>query len=72
MFADRVAAIRQTRARRPEMVAQAAAKRKRAPAFPGRLVLIAADHTARGILRAAGARPPWRTAPACSSGCAWR
>jgi hypothetical protein len=34
------------------MVAQAAAKRKRAPAFPGRLVLVAADHTARGVLRA--------------------
>ena len=52
MFAERVAEVRQIRARRPEMVAQAAAKRKRAPAFPGRLVLIAADHTARGILRA--------------------
>src|SRR5580700_2655984 len=34
------------------MVAAAAVRRKRAPAFPGRLVLIAADHTARGILRA--------------------
>jgi len=52
VFADRVAAIRQTRARRPEMVAEAAAGRKPAPAFAGRLVLIAADHTARGILRA--------------------
>ena len=52
MFADRVTEVRQIRARRPEMVAQAAAKRERAPAFPGRLVLIAADHTARGILRA--------------------
>ena len=52
MFADRVAEVRQTRARRPETVAEAAAGRKRAPAFPGRLVLIAADHTARGILRA--------------------
>jgi hypothetical protein len=52
VFADRVAEIRQTRARRPEMVAAAAVRRKRAPAFPGRLVLIAADHTARGILRA--------------------
>ncbi len=52
MFADRVAAIRQTRARRPEMVTEAAAGRKPAPAFAGRLVLIAADHTARGILRA--------------------
>jgi uncharacterized protein len=52
VFADRVTEVRQIRARRPEMVAQAAAKRTRAPAFPGRLVLIAADHTARGILRA--------------------
>ncbi len=52
MFADRVAAIRQTRARRPEVVAEAAVRRKLAPAFAGRLVLIAADHTARGILRA--------------------
>jgi hypothetical protein len=52
VFADRVAEIRQTRARRPEMVAAAAVRREHAPAFPGRLVLIAADHTARGILRA--------------------
>ena len=52
MFADRVAEVRQTRARRPEMVAEAAVRRKRAPSFSGRLVLIAADHTARGILRA--------------------
>jgi hypothetical protein len=52
MFADRVAGVTETRARRPEMMAQAAVSRKRAPAFPGRLVLIAADHTARGILRA--------------------
>ena len=43
MFAERVAEVRHIRARRPEMVAQAAAKRKRASAFPGRLVLIAAD-----------------------------
>jgi hypothetical protein len=52
VFADRVAQVRQIRARRPQMVAEAAAKRQRAPSFPGRLVLIAADHTARGILRA--------------------
>jgi hypothetical protein len=52
VFADRVAEVRQTRARRPEMVAEAAAGRERARAFPGRMVLIAADHTARGILRA--------------------
>ncbi len=47
-----MAEIRRTRARRPEMVAQAAVRRERAPAFSERLVLIAADHTARGILRA--------------------
>ena len=52
MFADRVAVITETRARRPEMVAEAAANRKRAPSLPSRLMLIAADHTARGILRA--------------------
>ena len=52
MFADRVAEVRQTRARHPAMVAEAAVRRQRAPAFSGRLVLIAADHTARGILRA--------------------
>jgi len=52
VFADRVAVITETRARRPEMVAEAAANRKRAPSWPSRLMLIAADHTARGILRA--------------------
>jgi hypothetical protein len=52
VFADRVAVITETRARRPEMVAEAAANRMRAPSFPSRLLLIAADHTARGILRA--------------------
>ena len=52
MFADRVAEVRQNRARRPEMVAEAAARRGQAPAFTGGLVLVAADHTARGILRA--------------------
>ena len=52
MFADQVALITETRARRPEMVTEAAANRKRAPSLPSRLMLIAADHTARGILRA--------------------
>ena len=55
MFADRLAEVIQTRALRPEMVAQAAAKRARAPSVvgpSGRLVIVAADHPARGSLRA--------------------
>ena len=55
MFADRLADVIETRARRPELVAEAAARRPRAPSFlspGGTLVLIAADHTARGTLRA--------------------
>jgi hypothetical protein len=55
MFADRIAEITQTRAHRPGQVAQAAAARRRSPSLVGpggRLVLIAADHTARGQLRA--------------------
>ena len=55
MFADRLAEVIQTRALRPEMVAQAAAKRTRAPSVvgpSGRLVIVAADHPARGSLRA--------------------
>jgi hypothetical protein len=35
--------ITETRAWRPEMVAETAANRKRAPSFPSRLLLIAAD-----------------------------
>ncbi len=57
MFADRLADVIETRARRPELVAEAAARRPRAPSFlspGGTLVLIAADHTARGTLRPAG------------------
>ena len=52
VFAERVAELTRVRARRPEAIAEAAAGRRRPAAFPGRLVLIAADHTARGILRA--------------------
>ena len=55
MFADRLAEVIKTRALRPELVAQAAAKRARAPSVVGpggRLVIVAADHPARGALRA--------------------
>jgi hypothetical protein len=55
MFADRLADVIETRARRPELVAETAAQRPRAPSFlspGGTLVLIAADHPARGTLRA--------------------
>ena len=55
MFADRLADVIETRARRPEVVAQAAAQRPRASSFlgpAGTMVLIAADHPARGTLRA--------------------
>jgi hypothetical protein len=55
MFADRLAEVIEIRARRPELVAETAARRPRAPSFlgpAGTLVLIAADHPARGTLRA--------------------
>jgi tagatose-1,6-bisphosphate aldolase len=55
MFADRLAEVIKTRALRPELVAEAAAKRARAPSVvgsSGRLVVVAADHPARGALRA--------------------
>jgi hypothetical protein len=58
MFADRIAEVIQIRAHRPELVAEAAVSRKRVPWAPAllgptdRLVLIAADHPARGSLRA--------------------
>ena len=55
MFADRLADVIETRACRPELVAEAAARRPRAPSFlspGGALVLVAADHPARGTLRA--------------------
>jgi hypothetical protein len=58
VFAERLAEVIETRARHPEFVAEAAARRTRAPWAPallgpgGTLVLIAADHPARGSLRA--------------------
>jgi hypothetical protein len=55
MFADRITEVIETLAHRPELVAEAAVRRRRSPSFlgpGGRLVLIAADHPARGQLRA--------------------
>ena len=54
-FAARLAEVTRTRAHAPERIAEAARQRQRAPGGPGqrgRLVLIAADHPARGSLRA--------------------
>jgi hypothetical protein len=53
-----VARLATTRARHPEAVARAAARRARRPLLPegGRLLIIAADHPARGAL-AVGGRP---------------
>jgi hypothetical protein len=50
-----LAALVETRLQHPEAIAEAAAARDR-PAWPppGRLLVIAADHTARGILEAGG------------------
>ena len=55
MFSDRLAEVIKTRALWPEQVAEAAARRARAPSVvgpSGRLVIVAADHPARGSLRA--------------------
>ncbi len=55
MSADRIGMIVETRVRRPEEIAAAAARRKRRSALvgeSGRLFLVAADHPARGVLRA--------------------
>jgi hypothetical protein len=55
--AGRIAALAETRAVRPGAVAEAAARRTRRPALlgaTGRLMLIAADHPARGALAAGG------------------
>jgi hypothetical protein len=55
MFSDRLAEVIKTRALRPELVAEAAARRARPPSVVGpngRLVIVAADHPARGSLRA--------------------
>jgi hypothetical protein len=54
-FGERVADVIRIRAREPERIAAAAARRRRPPEPPGRagqLVLVAADHPARGSLRA--------------------
>ncbi|GAA4685513.1 Cgl0159 family (beta/alpha)8-fold protein [Phytohabitans rumicis] len=55
MFTDRLAEVVDARVHRPHVIVEAAARRRRA--YVGdRLVLIAADHPARGALRA-GSRP---------------
>ena len=58
MLDQQRAMIAETRARNPAAVAAAAASRERRPLLgpSGRLMIIAADHSARGIL-AAGDRP---------------
>jgi hypothetical protein len=56
-FAERVASLTEVRAHRPEAVAEAAARRvRRSSPLEGRLMIIAADHPARGAL-AVGDRP---------------
>jgi hypothetical protein len=58
-FAERLASLTEIRARRPQAVADAAARRVRRSTLlgpSGRLMIIAADHPARGAL-AAGDRP---------------
>jgi len=55
MFPDRLAQVIETRVRQPGLVARSAAQRRRAPSVlgpDGRLVIVAADHPARGSLRA--------------------
>jgi hypothetical protein len=55
MFTDRLAEVIETRVRRPETVAEAATARRRAASIvgpDGRLVIVAADHPARGSLQA--------------------
>jgi hypothetical protein len=55
MIADRIADIISTRVHAPQRVAEAAAQRQRPPSVTsadGRVVIIAADHPARGVLRA--------------------
>jgi hypothetical protein len=55
MFAERWAEIVATRVHRPLAIEDAAARRRRPPsmtAFTGHMVIIAADHPARGALRA--------------------
>jgi hypothetical protein len=58
-FAERIAGLTELRVRHPERVAEAAARRVRRPETlgpSGKLMIIAADHPARGAL-AAGDRP---------------
>ena len=49
--------LREIRAQRPEVLAEAAARRRRRPSSGGRakLTIVAADHTARGVLAVRGA-----------------
>jgi hypothetical protein len=59
MLADQIAGIIRTRIHRPEAIAEAAARRARPVSLvgpEGRLVLVAADHPARGALRAGSER----------------
>jgi hypothetical protein len=54
-FAERLAALIDTRVRRPHAIAEAAAARRRPAALigdRGRMMVVAADHPARGALRA--------------------
>src|ERR1700722_933063 len=59
MLTDRIARMISTRVHQPEQIAEAAAARKRAGSIvdhDGRLVVIAADHPARGALGVGGER----------------
>ena len=59
MLTDQLAEIIHTRTHRPEAIAEAAARRVRPASLigpDGRLVLVAADHPARGALRAGSER----------------
>ena len=59
MLTDQLAEIIDTRIHRPEAIAEAAARRRAAASLigpDGRLVLVAADHPARGALRAGSER----------------
>lgn len=58
MDPDRLRELVETRAHRPEAIAEAAARRKRRASLvgpSGRMFLVAADHPARGVLRAGAA-----------------
>src|SRR6476660_6558086 len=54
MFADRIAQVIETRVRRPGRIAEAGGRARAAFVVgpDGRLVIVAADHPARGTLRA--------------------